>query len=151
MRVGPGEQAGLTNWDALLPTDASVSMWAAIETLAAQYRADNPQLTVAQSRADALVDLVLSDVQVTTTATLIIPTTSPPPADPADPAGHADPAERRPAPAAAGRARRPDQRIRRRRRPPSEPPTAAHTVEPDRRATAIPSRPVTGRVGARGG
>ena len=83
VRVGPADEAGLTKWDALLPTDASVSMRAAMETLAAQYRADNPQLTVAQSRADALVDLVLSDVQVSTTATLIIPTTSAPAADPA--------------------------------------------------------------------
>ena len=38
---------------------------------------------MAQSRADALVDLVLSDVQVSTTATLVIPTTSAPAADPA--------------------------------------------------------------------
>ena len=83
VRVGPADEAGLTKWDAVLPTDASVSMRAAMETLAAQYRADNPQLTVAQSRADALVDLVLSDVQVSTTATLIIPTTSAPAADPA--------------------------------------------------------------------
>ena len=60
-----------------LPT-SSRSMWAAVETLAAQYRADNPQLSVAQSRADALTDLVLSDVQVSTTATLIIPTTPAP-------------------------------------------------------------------------
>ena len=75
VRVGPGEQAGLTRWDAQLPAESSRSMWAAVEALAAQYRADNPQLSVAQSRADALTDLVLSDVQVTTTATLIVPTT----------------------------------------------------------------------------
>ena len=88
--MGPADEAGLTNWDAVLPTEASVSMRAAMETLAAQYRADNPELTVAQSRADALVDLVLSDVQVSTTATLIIPTTSAPAAEP-DPA--ADPGQ----------------------------------------------------------
>ncbi len=65
--------------------------------LAARYRAGNPDLTVAQSRADALVDLVLSDVQVSTTATLIIPTTSAPTGAAAEsdpdpgqvPAGHA--------------------------------------------------------------
>ena len=78
VRVSPGEQAGLTHWDAQLPAEASVAMWAAVETLAAQYRAGNPDLTVAQSRADALADLVLSDVHVSTTATLIIPTTSAP-------------------------------------------------------------------------
>ncbi|MGB8384384.1 MAG: HNH endonuclease signature motif containing protein, partial [Dermatophilaceae bacterium] len=72
-----------TKWDALLPTDASLSMCAAIDTLAAQYRQDNPQLSVGQSRADALVDLVLADVQVSTTATLIIPTTSAPGSEPA--------------------------------------------------------------------
>ena len=100
MRVGPGEQAGLTKWDALLPTDSSLSMCAAIDTLAAQYRQDNPQLTVAASRADALVDLVLSDVQVTTTATLIIPTTDAPAPDPAGPAGHRPSREPDPASAA---------------------------------------------------
>ncbi len=78
VRVSPGEQAGLTHWDAQLPAEASVAMWAAVETLAARYRAGNPDLTVAQSRADALADLVLSDVHVSTTATLIIPTTSAP-------------------------------------------------------------------------
>ncbi len=84
VRVSPGEQAGLTHWDAQLPAGASVAMWAAVEDLAARYRAGNPQLTVAQSRADALADLVLSDVHVSTTATLIIPTTSaaPPPQPP---------------------------------------------------------------------
>ena len=92
VRVGPGEQAGLTKWDALLPTDSSLSMCAAIDTLAAQYRQDNPQLTVAASRADALVDLVLSDVQVTTTATLIIPTTdAPTPTQPTQPGTPAPP------------------------------------------------------------
>ncbi len=78
VRVSPGEQAGLTHWDAQLPTEASVAMWAAVEDLAARYRAGDPELTVAQSRADALIDLVLSDVHVSTTATLIIPTTSAP-------------------------------------------------------------------------
>ncbi|MGV1010720.1 MAG: HNH endonuclease signature motif containing protein, partial [Dermatophilaceae bacterium] len=84
VRVGAGEQAGLTRWDAQLPADTSLAMWAAVDTLAARYRADAPTLTVAQSRADALTDLVLSDVHVTTTATLIIPT-SPAPAATATP------------------------------------------------------------------
>ncbi len=78
VRVSPGEQAGLTHWDAQLPAGASVAMWAAVEDLAARYRTGDPELTVAQSRADALADLVLSDVHVSTTATLIIPTTSAP-------------------------------------------------------------------------
>ena len=86
VRVGPAEQAGLTKWDALLPTDSSLSMCAAIDTLAAQYRQDNPRVERGSVRADALVDLVLSDVQVTTTATLIIPTTTPRTADRGDPA-----------------------------------------------------------------
>ena len=94
VRVGPAEQAGLTKWDALLPTDSSLSMCAAIETLAAQYRQDNPQLSVGQSRADALVDLVLSDVQVTTTATLIIPTTDAPTRRSADQSQPAKPTRR---------------------------------------------------------
>ena len=48
-RGGPGGagrpramQAGLTKWDALLPTDSSLSMCAAIDTLAAQYRSRQP-------------------------------------------------------------------------------------------------------------
>ena len=93
--MGPADQAGLTKWDALLPTDSSLSMCAAVDALAAQYRAGNPELTVAQSRADALTDLVLSDVQVTTTATLIVPTSHAPTADPADPADPAAPPTRR--------------------------------------------------------
>ncbi len=32
VRVSPGEQAGLTHWDAQLPAEASVAMWAAVET-----------------------------------------------------------------------------------------------------------------------
>ncbi|MGV1008467.1 MAG: hypothetical protein ACOYBY_07645 [Dermatophilaceae bacterium] len=92
VRVGAGEQAGLTRWDAQLPADTSLAMWAAVDTLAARYRADAPTLTVAQSRADALTDLVLSDVHVTTTATLIIPTSPTAKAATAhhgEPAGHA--------------------------------------------------------------
>ena len=135
--MGPADEAGLTHWDAVLPTEASVSMRAAMETLAAQYRADNPELTVAQSRADALVDLVLSDVQVSTTATLIIPTTSAPAAEP-DPA--ADPGQDDPEPCMMRPA------PRRHARAMSRP--GLRTVAPSRhdQRPAIPSRPSIGRV-----
>ena len=102
VRVGPGEQAGLTRWDAQLPAESSRSMWAAVEALAAQYRADNPQLSVAQSRADALTDLVLSDVQVTTTATLIVPATPAPTTSPTTAADAPDPAPAEPTSAPCG-------------------------------------------------
>ena len=73
VRLGGDEEPWLTRWEAILPADSSRLMWAAVEQLAAQYRRANPDLTVAQSRADALVDLVLSDVQVATTATIVLP------------------------------------------------------------------------------
>ena len=103
---------------------------AAIDTLAAQYRQDNPQLTVAQSRADALVDLVLSDVQVTTTATLIIPTTDAPTPDPADHPGTPTQPMRpwRRLPASPGPSLNPVPNRR------AEPPPAPTPSEPDRRA-----------------
>ena len=159
VRVGAGEQAGLTKWDALLPTDSSCRCALPSTPWPPNTAQDNPQLSVGQSRADALVDLVLSDVQVTTTATLIIPTTDAPASEPApsaqpDPAAEPEPASTAPSSQATvpGQTTRPrgmGPAPRRHPRPRSRP--ALRTGDQSaRRATPIPSRPVIGR-GAPGG
>ena len=106
-----------------------------------------------------LVDLVLSDVQVSTTATLIIPTTDAPASEPA-PSAQPDPprsqslprprrAARPAARASTTRPRMMGPAPRHHARPRSRP--APRTVDqPARRATPIPSRPAIGR-GAPGG
>jgi len=73
VRLCPHDEPGLTRWEAVLPTDVSGRMWEAIGRLAADYRAANPELTISHSRADALAELVLSDVHVSTTVTIVLP------------------------------------------------------------------------------
>jgi hypothetical protein len=72
VEVRPG-QDGLTDWYALLPTATSAAMWAAVESLAGDYRRVDTELSVPESRADALADLVLRDVTVTAQVTLGVP------------------------------------------------------------------------------
>ncbi len=72
VQVRPGED-GLSEWWALLPTEASAAMAAAVEELATTHCADDPALTMAEARADALADLVLENVTVTAAVTLGIP------------------------------------------------------------------------------
>jgi hypothetical protein len=45
-------------------------MWAALSALADQYRRANPKLTLAQARADAFIDLMLGNAQVSTDVTI---------------------------------------------------------------------------------
>ncbi|HEV7145891.1 MAG TPA: DUF222 domain-containing protein [Pedococcus sp.] len=71
--VRPGDDPGMTTWTMSLPAPQSMRLWAAVDTLAAEYVRGNPELTVTAARADALVDLALSDVQVTTTLTIVAP------------------------------------------------------------------------------
>ena len=99
VRITPDEQPGLTRWEALLPADRSRLMWSAVEQLAHEYRTANPALSVAQSRADALTDLVLSEVQVTTTATIVLPASTAlvPDQSPVDPGPDVQPSHTRPA------------------------------------------------------
>jgi hypothetical protein len=73
VRAYPSPVAGLTCWMASLPSADSAACWAAIDDLAHRMRGDDPTRTLAQCRADALVDLMLSNVQVATTVTLMIP------------------------------------------------------------------------------
>ena len=72
VQVRPAED-GLSEWWALLPTEASAAMAAAVDELAQQHRAADPELTLAEARADALADLVLENVTVTAQVTLGIP------------------------------------------------------------------------------
>ena len=69
----PSQVPGLTIWAASLPAAESAACWAAIDTLAHRMRGDDPTRTLEQCRADALVDLMLTNVSVATTVTLMIP------------------------------------------------------------------------------
>jgi hypothetical protein len=69
----PSQVPGLTTWVALLPAAESAACWAAIDELAHQMHGDDPTRTLEQCRADSLVDLMLTNVAVSTTVTLMIP------------------------------------------------------------------------------
>ncbi|HEY8821994.1 MAG TPA: DUF222 domain-containing protein [Dermatophilaceae bacterium] len=69
----PSQVPGLTTWVASLPAADSAACWAAIDELAHQMAGDDPTRTLEQARADALVDLMLTNVSVATTVTLMIP------------------------------------------------------------------------------
>ena len=73
MHAYPSQVPGLTTWVASLPAADSAACWAAIDALAHQMAGDDPTRTLEQCRADALVDLMLTNVEVTTTVTLMIP------------------------------------------------------------------------------
>ena len=64
---------GLTTWVASLPAADSAACWAAIDELAQTMHGEDPTRTLQQCRADALVDLMLTNVTVATTVTLMIP------------------------------------------------------------------------------
>ena len=72
VEVCPGPD-GTTLWSAQLPTGPSAAMWDAIKRHGDSLAQDNPSLTLDQARADALADLVLSNVTVTAKVTLGIP------------------------------------------------------------------------------
>ncbi|MEP7016910.1 MAG: DUF222 domain-containing protein, partial [Actinomycetota bacterium] len=73
IRAYPSRVPGLTTWVASLPAADSAACWAAIDALAHQMHGDDPTRTLEQCRADALVDLMLTNVTVATTVTLMIP------------------------------------------------------------------------------
>ena len=64
---------GTTMWCAQLPTGPSAAMWDAVTRHGDSLAQDNPCLTLDQARADALADLVLSNVSVAAKITLGIP------------------------------------------------------------------------------
>ncbi|MBK8868092.1 MAG: hypothetical protein IPN45_08570 [Actinomycetales bacterium] len=67
VRVQPGPYPGTTSWSALAPAGRSAQAWAAVCDLAADYCQADAALTVAQARADAFLDLILAQAQVSTT------------------------------------------------------------------------------------
>ncbi len=73
----------MSRWNAYQPACASVEAWAAIDQLAHEYVAADPNLT--QARADAMMDLILQRVEVQTTVTLAVPTDTSDPTEPAEP------------------------------------------------------------------
>ncbi len=80
VQVSPGPD-GTTDWWARLPAAKSAAAWAAVRDLADQYASKDPELTVDQARADALIDLLLTNVTITTTLTLGIPVITGPDAE----------------------------------------------------------------------
>ncbi len=72
VEVSPGPD-GTTSWWGQLPAAASAQAWAAITALGETYAADDPTITTDQARADAFLDLLLTNVTVTASVTLGIP------------------------------------------------------------------------------
>ncbi len=70
--IDPADEPGLTAWSALLPSEDSTRMWSAVEELAREYRVARAELTVGQSRADALTDLVLAQARVSSEVVLVV-------------------------------------------------------------------------------
>jgi len=73
VRVYPWHVVGLSEWVAVLPAHESALCKAAVEDHACALRAEDPDLSADQARADALVDLVLARVEVRTTVHLTMP------------------------------------------------------------------------------
>jgi hypothetical protein len=73
VRVFPSHVVGLSEWVAVLPAHESALCKAAVEDHACALRAEDPDLSADQARADALVDLVLARASVTTTVHLTMP------------------------------------------------------------------------------
>jgi hypothetical protein len=80
VQVTPGPD-GSTDWWARLPAARSAAAWAAVRDLGDQYATQDPDLTLDQARADALMDLLLTNVTVNATVTLGIPVLTGPDAD----------------------------------------------------------------------
>lgn len=72
VRTYPAPVPGLTEWVAALPTAESARCWAAIDALAHRTHQEDPTRTLAQCRADALVDLLCGNATITTTLNLTI-------------------------------------------------------------------------------
>ena len=71
--AGPSGLPGLMRFEAEVESGKGRQVWAAIEELAASYLKDDVAATMDQARADALVDLVLANVAVSTVVDLALP------------------------------------------------------------------------------
>ncbi len=67
------DHPGMARWVAILPTDTSQRMAAAVDALAAQYSGGSGT-PIDAARADALSDLVLANADISTTVELLVPT-----------------------------------------------------------------------------
>ncbi|MCK0112907.1 HNH endonuclease [Ornithinimicrobium sp. F0845] len=66
---------GMTQWMAQLPAAESAQAWAAIDALAHQSKLDDPERSLDQCRADALLDLILGNATIKAALTLAVPVT----------------------------------------------------------------------------
>lgn len=66
---------GMTQWMAQLPAAESAQAWAAIDALAHQHKQEDPERSMDQCRADALLDLILGNATVSAVLTLSVPVT----------------------------------------------------------------------------
>lgn len=73
LEVLPARDPGLSQVYALIPSHHAAAIWEAACTLGKEYQAMDPGLTADQARADAFVDLVLSEVDVRAHVTLGLP------------------------------------------------------------------------------
>ena len=96
VEVSPGPD-GSTTWWARLPADRSAAAWSAITSLGEAYADKDPSLTADQARADAFLDLLLTNVEVTAKVTLGVPVLTGAEADTARSAAQAHPDQPRPA------------------------------------------------------
>jgi hypothetical protein len=71
--AGPSGLPGLMRFEAEVDAGKGRLVWAAIEELAATYLKEDVAATMGQARADALVDLVLANVSVSTVVDLALP------------------------------------------------------------------------------
>lgn len=101
VQVSPGPD-GTTTWWCQLPAGPSAAAWAAVSALGERYADDDPSLTPDQARADALLDLLLTNVTVTGRVTLGIPVIRPLADLPPGPAAAASPLEQDGSPRAGG-------------------------------------------------
>ncbi len=67
------EVPGVSEWFAQLSTEDSLACWAAIDEAGHRSKAEDPSRGIDQCRAEALVDLILGRVEVTTQVSIAIP------------------------------------------------------------------------------
>ncbi len=73
VRQWASDLPGMTEWAVTLPAADAARCWAAVDALAHRRHQDDPEVTLAQCRADALVDLLLGQAEVSTTVTFLFP------------------------------------------------------------------------------
>lgn len=71
--VQPAPEPGMAQWEAVLPSETSLRMHAAVDALASRFARGRPGVPVDACRADALAALVLGSATITTTIELLIP------------------------------------------------------------------------------